>query len=276
MMRNNGRRAGWRSLTVQLVSLIVLPLTIIVLAITVGSTTLHQNAMRDLVGQRDERVVQMAARSVEYQVTARETAARGLALHISHALESGASREDELQSILEDSAYLDPLFDTGIIVMDMQGNVLAARGSVANILQNEAGVFSDGIRAFQADENLSLFVTSALPLAGTAQTASFVFAPTQNRAYLIGGAFSVNALAEQALQGAFSPGQEASVLMVDPDGVVLYQQGDSLSQADALNHPGVQEALRGETGRVYTTGEPAEHVVAYTAVERMNWGVLIE
>lgn len=276
MTRNSGRRSGWRSLTVQLVSLIVLPLTVIVLAITVGSTTLHQNAMRDLVGERDERVVQMAARAVENQITAREIAVRGLALQISDALESGASQEDELPSILDRSAYLDALFDTGIVVIDMQGNVVTARGSIANKLQNEEKIFSDGIRAFQADKNLSLFVTSAFPLADTVRTTSFVFAPTQNRAYLIGGAFYVDALAEQALQGAFSPGQEASVLMLDPGREVLYQQGFSLPQVDVLNHPGVQEALLGKTGRVYTGGEREEHVVAYTSVERMKWGLLIE
>ncbi|HEX2995896.1 MAG TPA: cache domain-containing protein [Anaerolineales bacterium] len=241
-----------------------------------GSTTLHQNAMRDLVGERDERVVQMAARAVEDQITAREVAVRGLALQIGDAQDNGVSREDELQRILDRSAYLDKFFDAGLVIIDMQRNVVAARGSLANTLQNEEKVFSEGIQAFQANTNLSSLVTSAAPFAGTARTASFVFAPTQDRAYLVGGVFSVDAFAGQALQGAFSPGQEASVLMVDPGGVVLYQQGESLLQVDVFNHPGVQEALRGETGRIYTPDKSAEHVVAYTAVEWMNWGVLIE
>ena len=52
---NQQRSIPWRSLTFQLLTIVVFPLIVLVLIITFGSTTLHQNAMRQLVAQRDER-----------------------------------------------------------------------------------------------------------------------------------------------------------------------------------------------------------------------------
>ena len=40
---------------------VVLPLTLALIAIAIGATTLHQNEMRDLIAQRDERTVREAA-----------------------------------------------------------------------------------------------------------------------------------------------------------------------------------------------------------------------
>ncbi|HSB00600.1 MAG TPA: hypothetical protein VLE49_08115, partial [Anaerolineales bacterium] len=51
----------WRGLTVQLLAITVLPLTLLLLLIAFGSVSLHQQDMRALVGERDERAVQSAA-----------------------------------------------------------------------------------------------------------------------------------------------------------------------------------------------------------------------
>ena len=50
-----------RGLTVQLLAITVLPLTLLLLLIAFGSVSLHQQDMRALVGERDERAVQSAA-----------------------------------------------------------------------------------------------------------------------------------------------------------------------------------------------------------------------
>src|SRR5512139_1916464 len=57
--------ALWRGLTVQLLAITVLPLTILLLLIAFGSVSLHQQDMRALVGERDERAVQAAAAALE-------------------------------------------------------------------------------------------------------------------------------------------------------------------------------------------------------------------
>jgi len=58
----NQRRAPFlRGLTVQLLAITVLPLTVLLLLIAFGSVSLHQQDMRALVAERDERAVQSAA-----------------------------------------------------------------------------------------------------------------------------------------------------------------------------------------------------------------------
>jgi hypothetical protein len=53
-----------RGLTVQLFATTVLPLTLLLLVIAFGNVYLHEQDMRALIGERDERAVQAAAISV--------------------------------------------------------------------------------------------------------------------------------------------------------------------------------------------------------------------
>ena len=48
---------------------VVLPLTLALVAIALGATTLHQNEMRDLIALRDERTVREAAGSLAERVS---------------------------------------------------------------------------------------------------------------------------------------------------------------------------------------------------------------
>ena len=51
---------GWRGLT-QLFAFTILPLTLLLLVIAFGGVNMHQQDMRALVGERDERAVQSSA-----------------------------------------------------------------------------------------------------------------------------------------------------------------------------------------------------------------------
>lgn len=55
---------GWRGLT-QLFAVTVLPLTLLLLFIAFGGVDIHQQDMRTLVGERDERAVQSAAAALQ-------------------------------------------------------------------------------------------------------------------------------------------------------------------------------------------------------------------
>ncbi len=50
-----------RGLPVQLFLFTILPLTLLLVAIAFGGLTLHQRAMRQMVGERDERATRAAA-----------------------------------------------------------------------------------------------------------------------------------------------------------------------------------------------------------------------
>jgi cytochrome c-type biogenesis protein CcmH/NrfG len=66
--QNNTNKPRWQKLTVQVVLLVFLPLTILVLVVAFGSTNLHQNAMRRLVGERDERAARSVANAINTQL----------------------------------------------------------------------------------------------------------------------------------------------------------------------------------------------------------------
>src|SRR5512134_918754 len=59
---------SWRSLSIQLFVVTVLPLTLLLLLIAFGSYALHQRDMRALVGERDERAVQSATAALESEL----------------------------------------------------------------------------------------------------------------------------------------------------------------------------------------------------------------
>src|SRR3990172_2717874 len=58
---------GWRGLT-QLFAVTVLPLTLLLLLIVFGGVNMHQQDMRALVGERDERAVQSAAAALDSEL----------------------------------------------------------------------------------------------------------------------------------------------------------------------------------------------------------------
>ncbi|HEY4579779.1 MAG TPA: hypothetical protein VIG89_01975, partial [Candidatus Acidoferrales bacterium] len=61
-------------MTLQLFVFIVLPLAFLLVALTFGSLTLHQGAMRALVAERDKRAVQAASAAIAEQLHHRAAA----------------------------------------------------------------------------------------------------------------------------------------------------------------------------------------------------------
>ena len=76
------KKARWRGFSLQLFLIIILPLTLLLLVVAFGSQTLHHEAMRSLVGDRDLRAVQEAAGSLGSELAHRsatlQLAARSL------------------------------------------------------------------------------------------------------------------------------------------------------------------------------------------------------
>jgi hypothetical protein len=64
---NNEKKAAsvsllnWHGATLQLLFLLILPVVALLLAVTFGSLWLHQQAMRNMVAERDERAARGAA-----------------------------------------------------------------------------------------------------------------------------------------------------------------------------------------------------------------------
>ena len=107
---------SWRGLTVQLLAITVLPLTLLLLLIAFGSVSLHQQDMRTLVGERDERAVQSAAAALASELHHR-------ASNISHLVALAELSSDTASIQITDDLAED--FDGGLAYLDLDGQLIA-------------------------------------------------------------------------------------------------------------------------------------------------------
>lgn len=257
----------WQGLTFQLFVFIVLPLATLLIAIPFGSLTLHGQAMRVLVGERDKRAAQAASVAIGEQLNHRAASVQSLALYAERA----TSASSNYAQLLTDYNFILPDFDGGLLLTAADGTFLASSNApdrwqtwpVADLLRQITG---------QSEAIFSpAFIDSA-----TGQPMVLVMAISPEGLIAI-GAFSPATLAHRSLgEGLSSQGQDFIVL-VDNKGQVLYEAGTPpLSESNIAQHPGVSEALRGESGATYRSINGSEHVVAYSPVSPIGWALVIE
>ena len=134
---------------------VVLPLTLALIAIALGATTLHQNEMRDLVAQRDERAVREAADSLAERIRHQIKAVRAAAELVNEGVPLAEARQRldetagqwEIISSAGLSAPITPLTTT------LDGSVLIT-ASASNRPEAVRGAFtaqSLDLPAFAAD-----------------------------------------------------------------------------------------------------------------------------
>jgi signal transduction histidine kinase len=120
------------------------------------------------------------------------------------------------------------------------------------------------------------YISPAFERAGDGEMLVLVAASAASNERIAAGVFSTRALAERTLEGISASGEHMGVLLIDSNGRSLYQSGDFSSGEVLDSHPGVAEALRGETGTTYLRTGEDEHVVAYAPVAPVGWGILSE
>ena len=251
----------WRGLIPQLFVIIILPLTILLLAIPFGSLTLHQQAMRILVGERDERTARSVARALNEQLNHRAASVQSIALR---ALDTVSP-----SSILSASDYLLPDFDGGLAIFAPDGSLQAATGTRRGL--NGVGL-TDVLRRAG---NLPIFSTPLLD--STTGEYWVLVAVTGERDSIAVGAFSATALIRRTLADAFSVSDQTSAVVLDGNDQPLYLAGPLPLSKHVTDHPGIAEALRGESGTTFVqTADSGEHVVAFSSVAPVGWALVIE
>jgi signal transduction histidine kinase len=264
---NDAQRPKWQKLTVQVVLLVFLPLTILVLVIAFGSTSLHQNAMRSLVGERDERAARSVANAINAQLLHRADLVQSLAIRG----REGASLDD----VLESSAFFDQEFDMGLAFITPDRSLITSRGEIENL----NSILEDTYLPID-EENLSfesgVHFTKALRFPNSDSFIVLIYARTGPDDPIAVGAFSVASVAYQPLFSAFDPGEHATAILVDGDQQVVFSIGEPLPEHINQSHPGVSEVLAGESGATYFRVNGSEHVTAYSSVPVVGWGVVLE
>lgn len=258
----------WRGLTLQLLLVVVLPLAALLVAIPLGSLALHEQAMRVLVGERDQRAVQAAAAAISEQLTHRAAALQGLALYAERAV---AAAPDYAQ-VLSEYEFLLSAFDGGVLLAAGDGSVLATSNApelwrnrpVAELLQ-------------ETRQQPGTAFSRAFMEAASGEPTLLVLAQAPSGLNAV-GAFSPAGLAGTLTgETASAAIGEAFVVIVDPQGLVLYEAGTPPpSEVELAQHPGVAEALRGQTGTTYRAVDGSEHVIAFAPVEPVGWALVIE
>lgn len=264
----NRQAVGWRGLTLQMFVLLILPITLLVLVIAVAGLRLHQEAMRTLVGERDRRAARAAASTLAEQLNHRASAIQSLALRAVPEYTNASPQE-----IVASADYLLSDFDGGLGLFQRGGTLLAGVGEISRWA--EIGAFTD--------KPLNTVLTRDAPPAFTLiedpRSGDFVMlvaASVSKKGPIAAGVFTPALLIRATLASAISAGQQVVALVVSPEGQVLYQTGASLPEDDVVNHPGVAEALRGESGTTYFSVDGSEHVVAFSPVSPVGWALVIE
>jgi len=254
----------WRGFTTQLVVLTILPLTLLLLTIALGSVYMHQQDMRALVGERDERAVQSAAAALEAELHHRGTTIASLALF----MDAKADLSSEYLLIADDDLKID--FDGGLAYFDSDGHMLSTTP--------QSGPWN------WLEQNMH-----ALTLATSTDTGP-VFStpvrdPNSNHIYIIvsvysphgmvlAGAFSPEALAGEALAPSYPADSHATIFLLDSSGESLFVSGAHSSQISSPDPTTASKALGGESGIAYIQRDGAEHVLTYSPISITGWVLL--
>lgn len=256
-------RNRWRGLPLQLFALTVLPLTLLLFGIAFGGLILHQRAMRTMVGERDERAAQAAAAAVTEQLNHRATAVESLAAQIANG--------GQPEHVLADAAAFLPDFEGGLALFAPDGRLLLATPPSEAWQQKtvQALLAENG----RSSANEAQFLPPFLDTTQNEWTA-LVAATTPDGVTAV-GAFYPARLAQRALNNLFGSHDQVAAFVVSTDGQLLYRMG-ALPAAESVEHPGVAEALLGESGTTYRAVDGDEHVVAYSPIAPVNWALVIE
>ena len=254
-----------RGLIPQFFILIILPLTALLLAVTFGGLALHRQAMRTLVGQRDERAVSAAAHALSDQLNQRVNEIRMLA--------SGASGEASpqgLSMLLKKEDFLLASFDGGLAFLSPDGQLLASSGNV-EVWKNLSGqadlknIFNPAVAPALYSPNLQ-----------TGTGMMFAASPVSLDGPIAVGAFSPGALIGQTLGDIFTPGEGGTSFVVAQNHHLLFHIGAPLDDANLATHPGIDAALAGNSGSTFSQAGGIEHVVAYSNIQPVGWALIIE
>lgn len=256
-----------QGLTTQVVIWGIIPISLILILVSFGSLSLHRDAMRTMVGERDRRTVRSAAGALREQLNHRAATVQGLAIR----LEDGGKPDEVLSS----AAFLLSDFDAGLAFYSTDGEVLAFSGDQETWLAIEGEVIAE-INKYLDGEFQDIHFSDPIPDPIYDNYFGLViFQPTPNAPVAV-GAFSITKLARQSLAGTSSYDEGTTILLTDREGHVLYLSSRYGLESEPLDHPGVYEALHGESGTTYIRVEDTEHVVAFSQVAPTGWALILE
>jgi signal transduction histidine kinase len=262
------RPSGLRGFTLQLFLFIVLPLTILVLVVAFGSQSLHHEAMRSLVGDRDLKTVQAAASTLE-----REISHVGSTIQI---LSRNLEGKTNFNSLILTPDEIATTFDGGLALFANDGSLIRSSSSKVDWITLPKQIPG----SFGSDKKSDTPQFSTLINSGVDSNAYiFVSVITAQKEILV-GAFSPGQMINESI-GSLSNSGQTTVMVISSSGVkgkfdVLYHGGPIKIDESLPTHPGIEDVLNGESGINYFQSSEGEHVVAFSPIQNTGWGLIIE
>jgi signal transduction histidine kinase len=238
----------WRGLPTQLFILVILPFAVLVLAATLMSTGLHQNAMRTMVAERDVRAVDTAANFLESKIQSEQEVANVL------AMQSDANLT--LNTFVKEHNYV----NKNLALFSDHGNLLAFSG--AEEVKNALGRL--------------VFKPFEIQILNLGTNKFLVFGAQSNEGVQVVNIVPVEPLLRDVVGAGFIEGDESTAFLMDAGGDVLARIGSQGWEGIPAQHPGVKEALQGLSGFTYMSTSTMEHVVAYSPVSPPGWALVFE
>ncbi|HEX9839261.1 MAG TPA: histidine kinase [Anaerolineales bacterium] len=269
---------GWRGLT-QLFAFTILPLTLLLLVIAFGGVNMHQQDMRALVGERDERAVQSSAAALQSELHHRIATITSMEVLASEGL--------PFETIFATTNDLTDDFNGEMAFLDSDGGLLANTGndsfwtwvsqnaqSLSLTSPSDTSPFGDDATALST----SLEPVFSTPILDPNSKRLFVIvsAFSASRDVIVAGAFSPETLAAETLSTTYPTGSHVTIYLLDGSRRLLFVSGVLAQDRLESDHPGVTEALQGESGVLYVKKNETEHVVAYSPIESTGWALITE
>ncbi len=233
----------FRDLRTQLLLWIILPLAIILIGVAWLGVTSHQNAMREMVAERDGAVARVAAAQWADALTMRARLLPTLDPTVPAQCDTSCAA-----------------FDGGIALFDSTGNLVSAQPT-REIWQTRRAQ----IVPLLSSKNISF----SLPFVENGITRVLVAASTQRGALI--GAFAPPPLANLGFGG------HGVAYLVDARGEIIAHPDAARVGVDMSKHAGILEVMRGESGATFHhAADGAELVVGYAPIAPTGWGLLVE
>lgn len=236
-----------KDLRTQLLLWIILPLAAILTGVAFLSVNSHQNAMRDMVLERDGTVARVAAAQWSDNLTSHARILPTL---------------DPRQPPMCDTSCA--AFDGGIALFDSNGNLLNALPSLDPWKNRQAQ-----LAPLLASKNTTL----SNPFVENDSVRVLVVAPETPDRLILVGAFTPPSLADLGF------GKNGVAYIVDSSGKIIAHASRDASRigVDMSAHEGIAEVIRGEHGATFHhTAEGAELVVGYAPIAPTGWGLIVE
>lgn len=258
------RKLNWRSISIQIILAVLLPLTAGAIFIALYSQDLHHKAMQSLVGERDQRTVVTLAGTID--TIFREQADR--LKEISNLSMSGGILSNP-SSTLQDLASS---FSAGVVMTDREG-IVVDRSQTIGL---EPSLLPRIIKDIQNEnKNETIIIDGA---GNTGGRIAVIVRQMQNGNFLIGG-MDLDKIVTPVVNSLVKPGI-LSIQLFDRSHALVFEAGRSPLDSHSAYHPGVLAGLEGKSGVIYPdTGHAhgqGSHVIAYSPISSTGWVLVMD